>query len=321
MIIWFKSLIFVLFFFSILYCDILETSMNKLLILIMNSDLYPSNSIIPFIKKTYMKKEYAQLAIGDYEWPKFKETSNSKDLSSPIIIFQAGSNEQKFQNNILYLNIAKDLETQAERTLATFEWVLENIDFDIIYRTTTTSYINLQKIYEHIEDIEPINFYSAPEVKHQEKDSEIKFGSGAGYFLSRDLIKTIVENKNKWDFELLDDVALGKLLNNLGKKLTPTTRQDFINYPTYSDIDFNQFHYRFRLDLYGYPRFLEVLVLLSIHQKLEYLKSKEKILRYKIKIFDIFNIAFFRIFRFFNIIDKYKRTKKKLRKNLKSILN
>ena len=44
---------------------------KKLLILVMNSDIYPSNTIVPFIKKTYLQKDNINLDIGQYEFPKF----------------------------------------------------------------------------------------------------------------------------------------------------------------------------------------------------------------------------------------------------------
>ena len=227
------------------------------------------------------------------------------------------SNEERFNNNVLYLNIAKDLQTQAERNIKTFEWALENLEFDFIYRTTTTAYINLEKIYKNIQNKKAENYYSAPEVRYK----EIKFGSGAGYFLSKDLVQLVVDNKHNWDYSLLDDVALGKLLNSLNKKLTPNSRQDFKYYPSFNEIDLNQFHYRFRIDLYGYPRFLEILILLSIHRKIEYMKNVGTNALYLINIFDIFNKILFSMCKFFNFVFIYRVCKKKLKSSLKSLLN
>ena len=79
--------------------------------------------------------------------------------------------------------------TQPDRTLDCFEWVLENIDFDYIYRTTTTSYLNLEHLYDFIQDKQSDCYYAAPEMYHQDKENDvkIKFGSGVGFFLSKDL--------------------------------------------------------------------------------------------------------------------------------------
>ena len=47
---------------------------KKILILVMNSDLYPSTTIVPILKKTFLSKPYIQLNLGHYEFPNFKES-------------------------------------------------------------------------------------------------------------------------------------------------------------------------------------------------------------------------------------------------------
>ena len=114
---------------------------------------------------------------------------------------------------------------------------------------------------------------------------------------------------------------MGKLLNSLDKKLTPNSRQDFKKYPSFNEIDLNQFHYRFRIDLYGYPRFLEILILLSIHRKIKYMKNEGTIARYIINIFDILNKILFSICKLFNFVYIYRAFKKRLKSYLKSLLS
>ena len=274
---------------------------KKLLILVMNSDLYPSNTIVPFIKRTYLHRNYINLNIGQYNFPKMN-SSIMRDI--PYIYFQGGSKKTYFKKDTLFLPYKKDTyrkkryrTTQPDRTLDCFEWVLENIDFDYIYRTTTTSYLNLEHLYDFIQDKQSDCYYAAPEMYHQDKENDvkIKFGSGVGFFLSKDLVECVVNNRNKWNYDYLDDVALGKLLiQDLGYELSNIKRQDFKKYPKFKDIDFNQFHYRFRLDIWGYPRFVEPLVLLSLHFKINYLKNPNQFKRIKNYLFDqICSIIFF----------------------------
>ena len=137
---------------------------KKLLILVMNSDLYPSNTIVPFIKNTFLDIKYIKLNIGQYEFPKIK---NSKFQNTPFIFFQPGSDSTYFDNNTLYLPYEKDTyrkeryrKTQPDRTLDCFEWILKNVDFDYIYRTTTTSYLNIEEIYSFIQNKKDKSFYT-----------------------------------------------------------------------------------------------------------------------------------------------------------------
>ena len=68
---------------------------------------------------------------------------------------------------------------------------------------------------------------------------ETKFASGSGYFISKDLIKIVITNKNKWKHGLIDDVALGVILNKV--KIFPAQRFDVKNI---HNIDMNHYHYR-----------------------------------------------------------------------------
>ncbi len=300
---------------------------KKLLILVMNSDLYPSNTIVPFLKNTFLHNDYIKLAAGQYEFPKI---NNSKFEDTPFLIFQGGSDSIYFKNNTLHLPHEKDSnnenskryrKTQPDRVLDCFEWVLENIDFDYIYRTTTTSYLNIEEIYRFIQDKKNTSFYAAPEMYHldKEKNKKIKFGSGVGFFLSKDIVETVVRNRNKWDYGYLDDVSLGKLLiDDLGIDLENIERQDFKKYPLFKDIDFNQFHYRFRLDIWGYPRILEPLVLLSLHFKVNYLKNPNRYDRIKIYLYDLFCLFIFLVAKFIYLSPReFKLFTKKLKKFLK----
>jgi hypothetical protein len=290
---------------------------KKLLVLVMNSDLYPSNTIVPFIKNTFLNKDYIKLNIGQYELPKMK---NSKFQDIPFVFFQGGSDRIYFNNNTLYLKHKKDLETQPDRVLDCFEWVLENIDFDYIYRTTTTAYLNVEELYKFIQDKKEDSFYAGPEMFHLDKENnrKIKFGSGAGFFLSKDLVQTVIKNRNKWDHRYLDDVSLGKLLiEDLKIDLANIKRQDFKKYPLFKDIDFSQFHYRFRLDIWGYPRILEPLVLVSLHLKINYIKNPNKLDHLRIYSYDLFCLCIFFLARALYLLPKYKLFIKKLRIFLK----
>ena len=70
--------------------------------------------------------------------------------------------------------------------------------------------------------------------------------------------RTLIINKqNEWDHSLgLNDVSLAKLLNEHNIPLKIGYRQDFKSYPKIKEINSNNYHYGFRLDTSGIPRFL-----------------------------------------------------------------
>jgi hypothetical protein len=287
---------------------------KKILILVMNSDLYPSKIMIPFIKKTYLNEKNLKLNIGQYEWPSFK---NSKTKSIPYLIFQGGVDKKRFENDTLYLNYSKDLSTQPLRFLDTLEWIEKNINFDYIYRTTTTACIDIEKLYSFIEDKPYKNYYSSTEQYHLDKktNTKLRFGSGSGFFLSKDIVSNIVKNKSSWDFNYLDDVALGKLLlEELGYELSDLNRQDFIKYPLLNEVDSDQFHFRFRLDLHGYPRLIEPLVMVSIYMKINYQARPSTFQRKLIHTFDVIFKFIFLIAKLTYFLPKFRRYVRNIKK-------
>ena len=288
---------------------------KKILILVMNSDLYPSTTIVPILKKTFLSKPYIQLNLGHYNFQILKKVR----IIYFIFNLSGGSNKKSIPKYTL-LDHEKELKTQPDRVLDCFEWILENVNFDYIYRTTTTAYLNIEKLYEFVQDKPFSNFYAAPEMFYEDKklNKKIRFGSGAGFFLSRDLVAAVINNRDKWDKNYLDDVSLGKLLiEDLNYNLVSIPRQDFKKYPLNKDIDFNQFHYRFRLDLYGYPRFLEPLVVIGLHLKINYQKNPQMLKKVIYRVFDLFSLLLFFIAKKLYILYKYKVAIKKIKFFLK----
>tara|TARA_A100001015_G_scaffold237239_1_gene269784 strand:+ start:183 stop:551 length:369 start_codon:yes stop_codon:yes gene_type:complete len=108
------------------------------------------------------------------------------------------------------------------------------------------------------------------------------------------------------------------LIDHLDVDLQQIERQDFKKYPKFDDIDFNQFHYRFRLDIWGYPRIVEPLVLLSLHFKINYLKSPSRLGRIKNFLFDQLCLLIFFISKLTYLSPREaKLLSKKIRKYLK----
>jgi uncharacterized protein YegP (UPF0339 family) len=97
-----------------------------------------------------------------------------------------------------------------EKTLDAFEACIENFEFDYIFRTNTSSYLDLKGLQLFIKDKPKENFYAGTIGSHQ----SIEFASGCGYFISRDLVAKVVENRILWNHNFVDDVSLGKMLTD-----------------------------------------------------------------------------------------------------------
>jgi hypothetical protein len=95
-----------------------------------------------------------------------------------------------------------------KKTLDAFEACVQEMDFDYIFRTNVSSYVDLQTLNDFIQDKPKENYYAGTLGNHQ----GIDFASGSGYFISKDLVVKVLKNRGLWDHNLIDDVSLGKLL-------------------------------------------------------------------------------------------------------------
>jgi len=153
-----------------------------------------------------------------------------------IIYYYGNSQEDKLIGDKLYLNSPEGLRNVGHKTLKMYQYVLENFDFDYVYRTNSSSYIDIEKLQSFVKD-KPMEKFYCGVIGRGVKG--IKFASGSGYFISKDLVGVVLKNKSKWQHGFIDDVALGLLLNNY--KIYPADRFDLNNI---EKIDTNYYHYR-----------------------------------------------------------------------------
>lgn len=154
-----------------------------------------------------------------------RETWGSYKSENIDIFYYYGDGDYfKVCGDKIYTTHIESIYNIGYKTIDSFEYLSKNIDFDYVYRTNSSSYLNINKMIEFLKGKPVNNFYCA--MVNVEKKSGIKFGSGSGYFLSKDLVEFVIKNKNKWDHSLIDDVALGDLLLKNGFKITPSTRLD-----------------------------------------------------------------------------------------------
>ena len=162
----------------------------------------------------------------------------------------------------LYVNASNDYKNIAFKTLLAFEEIFKKIEFDYIFRTNTSSFINLKKLEAYLNENQNNLDYSGIVLDTKQ---QIKIASGAGYFISRKNIELIINNKDKFDINFPDDVAVAKLMKENNIFPTNTIREDLNEATTPKDlikilkpknlVNSNHFHYRCRLD----PHFHRVL--------------------------------------------------------------
>jgi hypothetical protein len=192
----------------------------KIIILVLSADFEPYISLINCIKETWASKVYPEIEIYYY---------------------YGGSEKFEIRNNEIFCPIQEKLENIGYKTIMTFDWLLKNKDFDYIFRTNASSYINQKKLIDFIKDKPKEKFCSGIIGNY----NGINFISGSGYFLSKDIVELVINNSNIWDHQVLDDVSLGKILNRFNIKLYSAKRLDIGTIDDQSlDNYINHYHFR-----------------------------------------------------------------------------
>jgi len=113
-------------------------------------------------------------------------------------------------NGVIRTSVPEGFSTIGLKTLEVLQFAFENFDFEFIYRTNVSSYLDLPKLNSFISQQSRREFYGG----FIGSSGKTQFASGSGYFLSRDLVSKVLQNRNLWDHREFDDVALGKLISN-----------------------------------------------------------------------------------------------------------
>lgn len=187
--------------------------------------------------------------------------NNDNDIK--IIYYYGDSQETYLMNDKLFINSPEGLYNIGKKTLKMFDYCYNNFEFDYMFRTNSSSYINITELKNFLIDKPKKKFYCGHVGNFL---GNIKFASGSGYFISRDLVEFVLNNQNEWDHNLIDDVSLGKLLTSHGYEITQGKRCDL---QIDSTIDSNHYHYRVKDST---NRNNDILLINSIHNKLNVLK-------------------------------------------------
>lgn len=155
-----------------------------------------------------------------------RETWGSVIHPSVKIWFYYGDSDNfEIQDNNIFCPYDEGYVNIGRKTICAFEYLLTT-DFDYIFRPNSSSYVNIDKLYEFTQTLPTSLVYSGSSIPY---DTVGECCSGCGFFLSRDLVEMIVRNKEKWNHSLIDDIALCELLFELNVKMVSSPRLKILN--------------------------------------------------------------------------------------------
>lgn len=212
--------------------------MTKILVLVLAARAWPYPLLIRTIERTWA----------------------SVDADGVSTLFYYGGDRLEERGNRLYLPVTDALPA-GRKTVAAFEHVLADRDFDFVFRTNASSYVELPNLHAFVEQhAHAERFYCG----HRGMYGELPFASGSGYFLSRDLVRLVVDRREQLDQSLPDDIAVAALMREAGVELIDVPRADYRSAREVRNVDTSQFLFRCKTE--SPSRIGDVRIMLALHQ-------------------------------------------------------
>jgi hypothetical protein len=147
--------------------------------------------------------------------------SRNNRITTCIEVIENGKNWKKLETET-----PEDWALIGLKTILALKFLLENYEFDYLFRTNTSSYVDVPLLKRHLEHEPRTSLYSGVVGRAFGK---IEFASGAGILMSRDVVIKICRKENHWKHGLVDDVALADLVSTFASPpvhLVPLSRLD-----------------------------------------------------------------------------------------------
>lgn len=178
---------------------------KKILILVVSSNDKPYKQMALTSAETWDSFEVENIEVAYY----FGEASKN-DLSVSL---------HTIQPQIWWYNIPETYNNMGHKMIAAFETALHTKDFDYIVRINSSCYCDKKQLEKYIETLPETNVFAGVEVEGSEKNEKFMWG-GTGWVFSKDIIQLIVDNKQHYDHSIMEDVAIGHLMNKLNVPYT-----------------------------------------------------------------------------------------------------
>jgi hypothetical protein len=102
------------------------------------------------------------------------------------------------------------------KTLSAFDYALKNREFDFVFRANASLYVDKAGLLRYVQD-KPTENLALGVVADCGlfKDERFPFLWGPSYMLSRDVVQKVVDNADKWEHSIMEDVAISRVLRDI----------------------------------------------------------------------------------------------------------
>ena len=226
-------------------------------------------------EKTWIKC-ISKYPLVDYRYL-ISNGSKSVKCSAREDLDRLGTTKHSFEQSMLAEEHIDELIFDAsfgwESILSNFvgglEWAITAVPgFDFLIRTNVSSYWNLDATLQLRERLPRSELYAGNVVKALDTE----FVAGDGIIFSRDVISTICQKTHLIDAGIIDDVAIGRLMNEIQIPFTHIprrwvrTRFD-VNHPDLQNGNMHHFRCKFERVFMGKTWRRDVTLMRALHSK------------------------------------------------------
>ncbi len=141
-------------------------------------------------------------------------TWDSIDVDGVETVFYCSRPKLQNTEKIIYIDVDESYFTMGYKMHAAFDWALANKEFDYIARVNASCYVDKKQLIAQVQDMADSNLFSCLEVAATPTEQKWSWGGGQ-FILSRDVVEQIIKHRNLWNHSIMEDKALGHLMNLL----------------------------------------------------------------------------------------------------------
>lgn len=222
----------------------------KILILVLSYDNPPYDALMRAQKATWASMKHPGVATAFYYGGLLEKDFEGKDFDLAAGLDNGGIID-------IQLKCTDSYYYMADKFQRALEYVID-MRWDLIFRTNSSSYVNIDRLVEFAEKLPKEKCYAGWEIVGNDGYNIV---SGAGIFMSRDVAE-ILMNEIDPKFEREEDVYIGQLLHEAGIPIIDDKSR--LDYPFESDKMDEAYHFRLKTG----DRFADAENMLSLHKQL-----------------------------------------------------
>lgn len=143
-------------------------------------------------------------------------TWDSVDVEGVETIYYCGKSAIPDTDKIKHFQIEDSLHNMGHKGLMAYEWALNNKEFDYVARVNSSCYVNKKNLLSHVQTLPDTDVFAGLVVE----DKENWIWGGGHFIISRDVLQRLVDNKDQWRHEEIEDKAMSFLATKLGVPYT-----------------------------------------------------------------------------------------------------